>query len=210
MERPAESTRTKLDGVVIQADVCAPDHVIPFASFVWSCHEENYFMTRDMNRIHDVDAFLRQHCESNPLVLYPGDTFEVGDDDYDCTAAIEKSRAQYDSLESRPAQRSTAVLPEALTEAGKNFLGRRNDNASWLAIRLYLAREAHCHRDKSKGGKRSSRLQLVLSRLFPRTEPTSLAGSFWRHDCRGLCRPRSRDRLRGPHSPRQSESCLSI
>jgi hypothetical protein len=38
----------------IQAEVFSPTYVIPFASYVWFCHEENYHMNDGVNRIDDV------------------------------------------------------------------------------------------------------------------------------------------------------------
>ena len=60
-----------------QVSAFAPRYVIPFASFVWFCHEENFHMNDSVNRIDDVETFLRNETNATPVVLYPGDTWQV-------------------------------------------------------------------------------------------------------------------------------------
>ena len=53
-----------------------PKCLIPFASFVWFCREENFHMNAFANRIADVVA--RYEGQLPMVVLYPGDHYTVG------------------------------------------------------------------------------------------------------------------------------------
>jgi L-ascorbate metabolism protein UlaG (beta-lactamase superfamily) len=61
-----------------QIEALKPRWVIPFASFVWFCHEENHFMNDEVNRVGDVAKEIETKTSSTPVVMYPGDSWEVG------------------------------------------------------------------------------------------------------------------------------------
>jgi hypothetical protein len=62
-----------------QIEVLQPRWVIPFASFIWFCHEENCFMNNEVNHIGDVARGLGDGSSAVPVVMYPGDSWKVGD-----------------------------------------------------------------------------------------------------------------------------------
>ncbi len=63
----------KLKRIEIQAKIFQPKFIIPFASFVRFCHEDNYYMNDQMNKIEDVENFIERNTNSFPVILYPGD-----------------------------------------------------------------------------------------------------------------------------------------
>jgi hypothetical protein len=109
--------------VQYQIQELQPRWVIPFASFVWFCHQENFFMNEEMNRIRDVAEKIAANTAATPLVMYPGDCWEVGAP-YDSQPAIARYEADRRCVMDgkRPLVRSQEVVPvESLIELAESF-----------------------------------------------------------------------------------------
>lgn len=65
----------KLDGLKFQAEYFKPQVIIPIASFIWFCHEENFYLNDEVNRPLKVVEFIRNNTQSTPVMLYPGDRY---------------------------------------------------------------------------------------------------------------------------------------
>jgi hypothetical protein len=126
---PADSykRRRRADRVMatvqFQIEELQPRWVIPFASFVWFCHEENFFINDEMNRIGDVAERIAANSASTPLVMYPGDSWQVGAP-YDSGPAIAAYEADLRSAMdgTRPLVRTRDVVPaESLIELADAF-----------------------------------------------------------------------------------------
>jgi UDP-MurNAc hydroxylase len=52
-----------------------PKVTIPIASFVWFCHEENVYLNDEVNRPQKVVDFISNQTNSEPVMMYPGDTY---------------------------------------------------------------------------------------------------------------------------------------
>jgi UDP-MurNAc hydroxylase len=89
-----------------------PTFTIPFASFVWFCHAENYYMNDLVNKIDDVAGLLARETPSTPVVLYPGETWEVGAA-HDNGPSIERYLADYRTVDSEPELITAPAVPEA-------------------------------------------------------------------------------------------------
>lgn len=106
-----------------QIEELQPRWVIPFASFVWFCHEENFFMNDEMNRIRDVAEKITANAAATPLVMYPGDSWLVGAP-YDSEPAIAAYEADLRGVMDgrRPLVRTKEVVPaESLLELANAF-----------------------------------------------------------------------------------------
>lgn len=69
-----------------QINILKPKFIIPFASFIWFSHEENYFCND--NGI-TVKEFSDKYDNKKVVVMYPEDEWRVGKDT-DCSASISK------------------------------------------------------------------------------------------------------------------------
>lgn len=98
------AARIKYTEMRAQIDAFQPGTVIPFASYVWFCAPENFFMNRYVNRIGDVARTLEE-WQVSCTVLYPGDIFAPGTA-HDSSEAIHR----YD------ADRASHSAPLALDE----------------------------------------------------------------------------------------------
>ena len=72
------SASEKLRRLQLQTKLLKPAHTIPFASFFYFSHDENFYLNDAMNRVGDVARFLDEDCGTRAVVLYPGDTWEPG------------------------------------------------------------------------------------------------------------------------------------
>jgi UDP-MurNAc hydroxylase len=72
------SAREKREQMTEQIDVTRPRQFIPFASFVFFCHQENFFMNRSVNHIGETYRYLTHDRHQETVVLYPGDRWQVG------------------------------------------------------------------------------------------------------------------------------------
>lgn len=68
----------KLERLRLQAQILRPKTIVPFASFVYFCHEENFFMNDGMNAVGDVAAFIERDLGVRATVLYPGERWAAG------------------------------------------------------------------------------------------------------------------------------------
>jgi len=150
-----------LENIRLQTQVLKPRQVVPFASFIWFCHSESFYLNHDANRIEDVASFLRAEVDAEPVVLYPGDRWEVGSE-HDTASALARyvaDRARV--LASGPSVHTEGVSEAELLEAGNSYVTRLREAVSPLLVRLDQAAEA---------ARRDGTLSLISS-LFVHPEP---------------------------------------
>ena len=63
----------KLDRIRLQDRILSPRVIVPFASFVYFCNEENFFLNDSMNWVGDVARFIEKDLGKKAIVLYPGE-----------------------------------------------------------------------------------------------------------------------------------------
>ncbi len=113
---------------------------LPFASYVWFCHEENAFLNAYHNRVHDAVELLREQTSTRPLVLYPGEGWEIGSD-HDPALALDRWAAEYASVPSRPLIRAGHVSEAELVSLSRTWCARVRAGSDPLRLRLRLARQ---------------------------------------------------------------------
>jgi hypothetical protein len=127
-----------LERMVVHASASGAPAVIPFASFVWFCHEENFYLNAFHNRVDLAAETLRTRTNSAAVVLYPGDRWKVGSA-HDSAPAIARWSREYASLATRERIHSPRVATEDLVAAGDEFCTRVRTGTDTLRLRLRLA-----------------------------------------------------------------------
>lgn len=123
--------KKKLDIVCAQVRALAPRFTVPFASLSFFSHEENSFTSDSVNHPWDVLEPIAA-CGSTPVLLYPGDSWTVGES-HENEPAAERYRADYAELPRRPLHKSAPVPFEALAAAAQSYIQRiRGANTGWL------------------------------------------------------------------------------
>jgi UDP-MurNAc hydroxylase len=67
----------KLERIALQARILHPRIIVPFASFVYFCNAENFFLNDCMNAVGDVAEFVEAELGKRAVVLYPGERWSV-------------------------------------------------------------------------------------------------------------------------------------
>jgi UDP-MurNAc hydroxylase len=123
--------KKKLEIVCAQVKALAPRFTVPFASLSFFAHEENSFTSDAVNHPWEVLAPIAA-CGSTPVLLYPGDSWEVGAP-HENGSASDRYRSDYASLSSRTLHRSPQVPLETLKASAQTYLQRiRAANSGWL------------------------------------------------------------------------------
>ena len=131
-----------IERLVMMTKASGARYVIPFASFVWFCHEENREINDEMNSIHRAAEAVATRTSARPVVLYPGDRWEIGADS-DGAAALQRYAQDYERVKSQPAVRGKA--PIALDDLRRKLTAfwdrnrlRGDEDPSGPDLRLFL------------------------------------------------------------------------
>lgn len=173
-ERRATARRV-LERLRFQSRALSAPAVLPFASFAWFCHEENFHMNDSVNRIDEVEAFIRDETEATPIVMYPGDVWRVGEA-WDSFRAVERHLSDYARvIDASQLQKSRKVEPAELMNASRSFVNSLFAGESRLLVRAYLVNVGRQSRMRwMKGKSARAWLGLATSLLRLRVEPANI------------------------------------
>jgi hypothetical protein len=116
--------REKLRRIKVQASVFKPDYVIPFASFVWFCHEENFAHNQHMTSVARAASYIEATSEAKAVVLYPGDRWVVGEA-HDWRPAAERYQQDFERrMAGGPIVATRSATMSQLSDAFLEFLRR--------------------------------------------------------------------------------------
>ena len=77
MDYRKEVAKTLLEKVNYQVEVLKPKYFIPFASFAYFSHPESFMQNKGNNTIFDINNSLVKQNITKPILLYPGDKWEL-------------------------------------------------------------------------------------------------------------------------------------
>ena len=72
-----EAAKKKRDTLTVQTQILQPQYALPFASFIYFSNVENAYLNDAMNTPRSAAATLAA-AGTQPIVLYPGDEWEIG------------------------------------------------------------------------------------------------------------------------------------
>jgi UDP-MurNAc hydroxylase len=129
-ERMAAQAALKFQEMDQQIETFNPRILIPFASYVWFCREENFHLNAAANRIDRVYSRYEDRIET--VVLYPGDRYQVGEG-VDSSLAIARYVADWQRHD-RPLAITDVVLSmEELEQLSEKHQQKLHDsNWMWL------------------------------------------------------------------------------
>lgn len=132
----AQFAQAKIDEVLRQIRILTPRYVVPFASFVWFCHEENFFRNDAINTVDTVRAAIDK-TDATAVVLFNGDQWTPGAV-HDNGPAIAKWAHSYSvRIQRQAVVESVKVSPVALEEVAGQFLKRLLEKNSFM-LRFWL------------------------------------------------------------------------
>lgn len=117
------AARVELESVITQISVLEPDLVIPYASFVWFCHEENAYMNDSLSTVGDAVEIVRARTAAHPVVLYPGESWQLDEQPPDTGDSVARYGADLDArLKAAPLASTGLRLPfDTLVTQGDEF-----------------------------------------------------------------------------------------
>ena len=141
-EQAALEKREKLK---LQANVLKPRFLIPFASFVWFCHEENYYMNKSINKIGDMYTYIKENTTAQPVILYPGETWQLFEE-HDSLASVTKYNEDYQNIEGNPNLVKTQTVDLAkLQETYAAFVREMKKKNNMSLVRLMIKHPTIVH-----------------------------------------------------------------
>jgi len=171
--RQRASAAEKLRRIAIQVRNLHPRFTIPFASYVYWCHPENFYMNAEMNRVDRVAAFLERELGARAVVLYPGEIWPIGSE-HDSIASAERYRIDLEAkLAAGPTEVPAGIPRETLDRAAVAFVDRQARNNSLLA---YFPRRSTVVElsDVLRADGRPLRLILDMSGMRETREPADI------------------------------------
>ena len=129
------ASKEKLTRIKIQTEVCNAKQIIPFASFIRFSHEDNIYMNDQVNKIRNVEQFIKKETKSIPIILYPGDKWILGQEKEN-NKAIELYENDF-AKEYEPHRNSPVVTLEELQTYSKIYIKKIRDRNNWTVIKLF-------------------------------------------------------------------------
>lgn len=117
-----DSAIKQLEQLKCQVNKFNPKMIIPFASLIRFCNEENNYGNDSINNITDVHDFILK-LEKNPLIMYPGDTYKLNDEISNQTA-LEKYEEDYKKIEQNKLDKPKKIEFEELKISAKKYVYR--------------------------------------------------------------------------------------
>ena len=126
------AAREKLSTVQRQIRCLAPKYVIPFASFIYFSHEENFYLN---DAINDVETTARaiESADARPVIMKPLDLWRVGED-WDNRPALSYWHEAYAGLDALPRRKISKSIDLAELAAHCGAYQKRvfEKNSKWL------------------------------------------------------------------------------
>jgi UDP-MurNAc hydroxylase len=94
------SANEKLDRIRLQVEMLSPKFVVPFASYVWFCHEENFYLNKNINTAEKAFKFIKSNTNAIPVVLYPMDIWTLFEE-HNSLHSIESYKRDYNRVNNK-------------------------------------------------------------------------------------------------------------
>jgi hypothetical protein len=113
----------------------APTWVIPCASNVWFSNTENFHLNDGLYTVRDIDNLLCEESPAKSVVLYPRDTWEIGET-HDNRASLAMYDRDYEKIDAKNAMGNPVVSAHDLRQAASRFVDglRLKNNRLLLAL----------------------------------------------------------------------------
>ena len=105
-----------------------PTYTCPFASFIYFCNSDNYYLNDAINRIGDVISQIKDL--TIPLCFYPGDQWYIGDA-VDSSAAIAKYKEDYKRIRPKDYGVTKVSLEQIMGKVQEYLAKTKKNNPLW-------------------------------------------------------------------------------
>jgi len=129
-----ELRKEKLMRIKIQSQIFNAKYVIPFASFIWFSHQDNFYMNDEVNKIRNVEEFIKNQTKSIPIILYPGNKWNL-DEDNNNDSAIKLYENDF-AIQHIPDKDSPKIPFQELQLNSNNYITNIRNRNNWTLIKL--------------------------------------------------------------------------
>ena len=134
VELRKKTSKEKLIRIKIQSEIFNAKYVIPFASFVWFSHEDNFYMNDEVNKIRNVEEFIKKQTKSIPIILYPGNEWNLNEENNN-NSAIQLYENDF-AIQHIPYKDSPKIPFEELQSDSNNYITNIRNRNNWTLIKL--------------------------------------------------------------------------
>ena len=113
----------KKERIKAQTAVFNPEFIIPFASFVFFCHEENNYMNLPRFYLREIVSFIEDDLEKKAIVLFPGDKWNF-DKNWDSGSRIQNYESDFEKVKNFNFIKTKQVDLTELKEQSVNYSKR--------------------------------------------------------------------------------------
>ncbi len=123
----------KLKFMQFQCDGFKPKVTIPIASYVYFCHEENFYLNDSVNTAAKAFEFLSAKTATIPVILYPGDEYEFLQE-WNSERSISSYNADFESIAQHPEvlEKTKSFDLTGLRSAADTFVKNLRENHGLL------------------------------------------------------------------------------
>lgn len=133
-----EASNEKLDQIKSQIQFFRPKVTIPFASYIYFCHEENRYMNDEITNIEKVKDVIEEN-NSKPIFLYPGSSYEINNNKNTFESDFLKYKKDFLNINSKEFIKTKTINFEELKLNSENYLKKiKSKNGSSIMYAIYL------------------------------------------------------------------------
>ena len=119
-----EASNEKLDQIKSQIQFFRPKVTIPFASYIYFCHEENRYMNDEITNIEKVKDVIEEN-NSKPIFLYPGSSYEINNNKNTFESDFLKYKKDFLNINSKEFIKTKTINFEELKLNSENYLKKK-------------------------------------------------------------------------------------
>lgn len=129
--------KEKLKGLKFQCDHFNPKVIIPIASYVYFCHEENKYLNDSINTASSAYKYITDNVNAEPVILYNGEEYTFPET-HDSEKSIKKFNDKLDAAlqDSSSFLRNNPIELSKLTKVAERFISNLNTTNLWFVKSL--------------------------------------------------------------------------
>ena len=115
--------KKKLDILIHQIKEFTPQVTIPIASYVWFCHQDNFYLNDLVNKPDLVEQRMKKETKTTPAILFPGESYSLNQA-HDNQGSIKKWLDAYQNIAEKTMdqlEQSSSVQLENLFAVADKF-----------------------------------------------------------------------------------------
>ncbi|MDC1274774.1 MBL fold metallo-hydrolase [Planktomarina temperata] len=130
-----EAAEEKINTIALQIQTFNPKYLIPFASFIYFCNSENFYLNDSVNTPSDIAEKFTNN-KQQVIIMKPGDILSVEKSSKLSTQAASYWRKQYESLDGRPTNTYDIVQVPELKQSFRKYISRIRQNNDMKVIKF--------------------------------------------------------------------------